>query len=73
MKLMSLTRAAASDELFNRGWHRASYPGVWKHPLTKQPVVWFVALQREGISFNKKDKPFKDKQLKFKFTYGNTK
>ena len=36
-------------------------------------IVWFVALQREGIKFNRKDRPWKSNQLEFKFTYGNIK
>jgi len=66
-----LTRAEASKELFNRGWLPDLYPGLWKDPVNKQPVVWFVALQREGIKFNRRDKPWKSNQLQFEFTYGN--
>ena len=68
-----LTRSEASKQLFNRGYRPDLYPGVWKDPVNRLPVVWFVALQREGISFNKKDKPWVSKQLEFKFTYGNIK
>ena len=73
MKPMLSTRAEATKELFNRGYRPDPYPGVWKEPVNKSPVVWFVALQREGIKFNRKDKPWKNKQLEFKFTYGNIK
>ena len=68
-----ITRSEASKQLFNRGYRPGLYPGVWKSPRTRLPVVWFVALQREGISFNRKDKPWASKQLEFKFTYGNIK
>ena len=64
-----LTRAEASKELFNRGWRPDLYPGVWRDPINRLPVVWFVALLREGIKFNRKDKPWKSKQLEFKFKY----
>ena len=70
---MLLTRAEATKELFNRGYRPDPYPGVWRHPLNKSLIVWFVALQREGIKFNRKDKPWNSKQLEFKFTYGNIK
>jgi len=73
MRQTLLTRVEATKELFNRGYRPDLYPGVWKHPVTKSLVVWFVALQREGISFNRKDKPWVSKQLEFKFTYGNIK
>ena len=73
MKPMLSTRAEATKELFNRGYRPDPYPGVWIHPVTKSPVVWFVALQREGIKFNRKDKPWTSKQLEFKFAYGNIK
>ena len=63
-----LTRSEASKQLFNRGYRPDLYPGVWKDPVTRLPVVWFVALQREGIKFNRKDKPWVSKQLEFKFT-----
>ncbi len=66
-----LTRAEASKLLFKRGWRPGLYPGVWKDPVNKSLVVWFVALQREGIKFNRRDKPWKTNQLQFKFTYGN--
>tara|TARA_Y100000296_G_C5036274_1_gene187414 strand:- start:122 stop:331 length:210 start_codon:yes stop_codon:yes gene_type:complete len=62
-----LTRAEASKELFNRGWRQDLYPGVWRDPINKLQVVWFVALQREGIKFDRKDKPWKSKQLEFKY------
>jgi len=68
-----LTRSEASKQLFNRGYRPDLYPGVWKDPVTRLPVVWFVALQREGIKFNRKDKPWVSKQLEFKFIYGNIK
>ena len=68
-----LTREEASKQLFNRGYRPYSYPGVWTDPINKLPVVWFVALQREGIKFNSKDKPWNSKQLEFKFIYGNIK
>ena len=48
-----LTRSEASEQLFKRGWRPDLYPGVWKDPVNKLPVVWFVALQREGIKFNR--------------------
>ena len=64
-----LTRSEASKELFNRGYRPDSYPGVWRNLVNKLPVVWFVALQREGIKFNRKDKPWQSKQLEFKFKY----
>ena len=73
MRLMLLTRAGATPELFNRGYRPGRYPGIWKSPKTNKLVVWFVALQREGIKFNRKDKPWVSKQLQFKFTYGNIK
>ena len=63
---MLLTRAAASKELFKRGYRPDEYPGVWLDPINKQPVVWFVALQREKIEFDRKDKPWRSKQLEFK-------
>jgi len=68
-----LTRSEASKQLFNRGYRPDLYPGVWKDPVNRLPVVWFVALQREGIKFNNNDKPWASKQLEFKFTYGNIK
>jgi len=70
---MLLTRGEATKELFYIGYRPHSYPGIWKSPKTNKLVVWFVALQREGIKFNRKDKPWKSKQLEFKFTYGNIK
>lgn len=73
MRLMLLTRAEATKELFSRGYRPSSYPGILKDPVDGLPVVWFVALQRESIKFNKKDKPWRSKQLEFKFTYGNIK
>ena len=68
-----LTRSEASKQLFNRGYRPDLYPGVWKDPVTRLPVVWFVAILREGIKFNRKDKPWVSKQLEFKFIYGNIK
>tara|TARA_Y100001963_G_scaffold140907_1_gene208516 strand:+ start:408 stop:602 length:195 start_codon:yes stop_codon:yes gene_type:complete len=63
---MLLTRAKASKELFKRGYRPGDYPGIWLDPINKLPVVWFVALQREKIKLNKKDKPWRNKQLEFK-------
>ena len=62
---MLLTRAEASKELFRRGYRPGYYPGVWLTPQDKLPIVWFVALQQEKINFNRKDKPWKSKQLEF--------
>lgn len=62
---MLLTRAEASKELFRRGYRPGYYPGIWLTPKDKLPIVWFVALQREKINFNRKDKPWKSKQLEF--------
>ena len=70
---MLLTRAEATKELFNRGYRPVPYPGVWRHPITKLLIVWLLAVQREGIKFNTKDKPWKSKQLQLKFIYGNIK
>ena len=70
---MLLTRAEATKELFNRGYRPDPYPGVWRHPITKLLIVWLLAVQQEGIKFNRKDKPWKSKQLEFKFIYGNIK
>jgi hypothetical protein len=67
MKQMLLTRAEATTELFKRGYRPADYPGIWLDPKNKSEVVWFVALQREKIKFNRKDKPWKSKQLEFKW------
>ena len=64
---MLLTRAEATTELFKRGYRPADYPGIWLDPKDKLPVVWFVALQREKIQFDRKDKPWKSKQLEFKW------
>lgn len=73
MKPISLTRVEATKELFKRGYRRASYPGVWHRPINNSLIVWFVALQVEGIKFNRKDKPWVSEQLEFKFKYGNIK
>ena len=62
---MLLTRAEASKELFRRGYRPGYYPGIWLTPQDKLPIVWFVALQQEKINFNRKDKPWKSKQLEF--------
>lgn len=70
---MLLTRNEATQELFNRGYRPARYPGIWRHPTTKSLIVWFIAIQREGIKFNGRDKPWKSKQLEFKFIYGSIK
>ena len=70
---MLLTRDEATQELFTRGYRPDQYPGIWKHPLNKALIVWFVALQREGIKFNRRDKPWISKQLEFKFIYGSIK
>ena len=63
---MLLTRAEASKELFRRGYRSADYPGIWLDPKDKTEIVWFLALQREKIQFDRKDKPWKSKQLEFK-------
>ena len=62
-----LTRSEASKELFNRGWRPGTYPGTWLQPVTKLRFAWFVALITEGIKFDRKDKPWKSKQLEFKY------
>ena len=64
-----MTRAEASRELFDRGYRPDTYPGVWLDPIDRLPVVWFVALQREKIKFDKKDKSWKNKQLEFKWKH----
>jgi hypothetical protein len=57
MKLM--TRQQATEELERRGWTKATdiWPGIWRNADGKT-LVWFKALQVEGIKFNPKDKPF---------------
>lgn len=54
-----LTRQQCSDILESRGYVKADYPGIWLDP-EKNKIVWFWAVCREKLIFDKKDLPCSD-------------
>lgn len=57
-----LTRKEVSEELIKRGYSPAPdvYPGLWRDP-SGNTVVWFKAVTQEGLTFDRKDKPWNNK------------
>jgi len=52
-----LTRAECSKILESRGYVKGDYPGTWVAP-NGEKLAWFGAVTREGLKFDKKDKPW---------------
>jgi hypothetical protein len=61
-KRRGMTRKQASEELKRKGWEPIPefYPGIWRRIKDGHTRVWFQALQIEGITFDRKDKPWND-------------